>query len=388
MTPNPSERLHGIDIARTCAICGMFVVHAFLVLGPPSSGLSGWERIVFNLTEGRAAATFVLLAGLGVGQLLSRRETTDSRRVLWRRALFLGVLGVLNLIVWPGDILRLYGVALLAAPWLHRWSSKALSWLVVALIFIFPLAAVFVDWDARWDWATLTYRGLWTPSGFALNLVVDGFRPLLPWLAFFVLGLRLARLDWRDSATQRRMLWAGICLFVLSELVSAGLVKLAIQSAMGEHLGENVVTALLGTHSLPSMPLFMLSALGIASLVLGGSFVLGNHLARRIREALVSTGRLALTWYLGHVLLLVGLSVAGYGNRLSALAAMGVALAGFAVVIAVSYLRGGAPMLLERMLRRFSTPSPGPAPAAARRRDGEAAIHEKCTSSRTQQPRS
>ncbi|NTX15811.1 DUF1624 domain-containing protein [Myxococcus sp. CA056] len=358
MTPNPTERLRGIDIARACAIFGMFVVHAFLVLGPPSSGLSGWERIVFNLTEGRAAATFVLLAGLGVGQLLSRRETTDSRRVLWRRALFLGGLGVLNLIVWPGDILRLYGVALFAAPWLHRWSSKALSGLVAALILVFPLAAFLVDWDARWDWATLTYRGLWTPSGFVLNLGVDGFRPLLPWLAFFVLGLRLARLDWRDRATQRRMLWAGIWLFVLAEFASAGLVKLAIQSAMGERLGAQIVTALLGTHSIPPMPLFMLSALGIACLVLGGGFVLGDHLPRRLQEALVSTGRLALTWYLGHVLLLVGLALAGYGNRLSALAAMGVAFAGFAGVVAVSTLRSGAPMLLERMLRRFSTPSP------------------------------
>ncbi|PTL75166.1 DUF418 domain-containing protein [Vitiosangium sp. GDMCC 1.1324] len=350
-SPSASARIHGFDIARSLAICGMLVVHSVLVLGPPTERLSGLDRFVFNLCDGRAAATFVLLAGLGVGQLLARTEDSSHRRVLWRRAAFLGTLGVLNLVIWPGDILRLYGVALLAAPLLHRGSSRALTLLIAVLVLGFPVAAAFIDWDARWEWATLTYRGLWTPSGFVSNLVIDGFRPLIPWLAFFVLGLRLSRLDWRDGGTARRMLLTGGVLLLVAELASMALIQLAGRSSLASSLGPQGIAAILGTHSMPPMPQFILSAFGFAGLVIGVGFVLAEHLPAHARNALVSTGRLALTWYVSHILLLVGLAVTGFHNRLAAKSAIMLAVAGFAAMVAISHARDGAPMLLERMLR-------------------------------------
>jgi len=107
-----SARDESIDVARAVAILGMFVIHAVLVLATavPTQGASGF---VLWWCDGRAAATFVTLAGFGVARLAARHDHAEGLRVLHRRALVLWVMGVANLMIWPGDILRVYGVALL-----------------------------------------------------------------------------------------------------------------------------------------------------------------------------------------------------------------------------------------------------------------------------------
>lgn len=123
-TVPPAHRDEAIDVARAMAILGMFVIHAVLVLGAfyPRTGASAF---VLWLCDGRAAATFVTLAGFGVARLAAKDTPDLAARTLRRRALALWVLGVLNLVIWPGDILRVYGVALLAAPFLLRWNVRA-----------------------------------------------------------------------------------------------------------------------------------------------------------------------------------------------------------------------------------------------------------------------
>lgn len=339
-----SGRLDGLDVARALAILGMFVVHSRLVLDADPAA-AGSLSIVFDACEGRAAATFVTLAGCGVALLLDRLAPAHRARVLGRRALFLGVLGVVNLAVWPGDILRLYGVALAFAPLVARWPAR---WLLVAagaLIAAFPPLAALVTWEARWDFATLEYRGLWEPVGFARNLVVDGFRPVVPWLAFFFVGMALARLDLRDRRVQARLIAIGAALAVGAPLVSFGI--LAAVSGRPD-IDPELAGAVLGVGSMPPMPLFAASAIGTALLVIGACL----RAPARALAPLVHTGRLALTWYLGHIVAIVLVFVAGANHRLSSAGALLAALGAFAVVVTVATVRRGAPGLLERALRR------------------------------------
>jgi hypothetical protein len=90
-TAVPRERVLGFDIARALAILGMVVVHFSLVMATDRSG-PAWLNEVLGFLDGRAAAAFVVLAGVGL-TLLSQQAVHggDShaiarvRRVLSRR---------------------------------------------------------------------------------------------------------------------------------------------------------------------------------------------------------------------------------------------------------------------------------------------------------------
>src|SRR4051812_23454257 len=82
----PPERILGYDLARALAICGMILVHFGLVMGGEKPS-SGWAGIVLRCLDGRPAALFVILAGVGITLRSARASTAAAspRRVLIRR---------------------------------------------------------------------------------------------------------------------------------------------------------------------------------------------------------------------------------------------------------------------------------------------------------------
>jgi uncharacterized protein len=153
-----------------------------------------------------------LLAGIGL-TLLSRRAVASNdpgavvrvRKTLVCRGLFLLAVGFVNLLLWPGDILRVYGVSLLLVAPLITAPSRRL--LLGALGYALGFLALFcvVDFEKNWDWTTLTYRRLWTPAGLVRNLFYDGFRSVLPWTGFVLFGMWLGRLDLRGRTVNGRV---------------------------------------------------------------------------------------------------------------------------------------------------------------------------------------
>src|SRR5262245_56304077 len=135
------SRIVGYDLARALAILGMVVVHFSIVIAKDWTQPAWLASIVFGFLDGRAAATFVVLAGIGI-TLMSRRAVesgdpaalAEVRRRLVRRGFFLLAIGFVNLILWPGDILRVYGVSLLLATTLITASNRRL--LIVAGSFV------------------------------------------------------------------------------------------------------------------------------------------------------------------------------------------------------------------------------------------------------------
>ena len=165
----PSERILGYDVARSLAMLGMIVVHFGLVMAADATR-PAWSAMIMHLLDGRAAATFVVLAGVGLTLTVppgGRRPTIPARSPRCGRrssaaACFLLAMGFVNLVIWPGDILRVYGVSLIVAAGLITASDRRL--LVVAFGFIlgFLILLLVVDYETNWDWSTLTYHGLWT----------------------------------------------------------------------------------------------------------------------------------------------------------------------------------------------------------------------------------
>ena len=59
-----NQRLDGLDLARFLALGGMMLVNFRLAMHPPKG--SAWLEAFFHFFEGKASATFVSLAGLGL----------------------------------------------------------------------------------------------------------------------------------------------------------------------------------------------------------------------------------------------------------------------------------------------------------------------------------
>ena len=211
----------------------------FRVALATEEGSPRWLTWLDTRLDGRASATFVILAGVGLS-LLSRRarETDDTaalagvRRTLFRRAAFLFVVGLLYWSIWPADILHYYGVFLAVGALLLTAPDQRLLDLASILVLLFALLLVLgADYNAGWDWRTLTYHGFWTPRGFVRNLIFNGFHPVVPWLAFLVLGMWLGRRDLRNSAVWRRLLLTGLVVAIVSETASRLLVAAAMPEA-------------------------------------------------------------------------------------------------------------------------------------------------------------
>src|SRR5687767_14262681 len=133
------------------ALLGMILVHFSLVMAADSTRPT-WLASVNGFLDGRAAATFVVLAGIGLS-LLSRRAVASGNsesirnvsRLFVYRGLFLLVLGFINLAIWPGDILRVYGVSLLLASALLTASNRSLLFAALGFAIGFLVLFVVVD---------------------------------------------------------------------------------------------------------------------------------------------------------------------------------------------------------------------------------------------------
>ena len=62
-----------------------------------------------------------------------------------------------------------------------------------------------LDYEAGWDFETFTYFGFWTAAGQVRHLFFNGFHPVVPWLAFLLVGMWLGRQDLRDPEVRRSL---------------------------------------------------------------------------------------------------------------------------------------------------------------------------------------
>jgi len=269
--------------------------------------------------DGRSAATFVILAGVGAS-LGSRRaresaspvERRRAQGTLAKRSLFLFLIGWAFFTIWPADILHYYGVYLaigsvvLFAPSRRLLTLAAMS-VVVSFVFI-----VAFDPLANWNLDGYSYRGLSTPEGFARNLLFDGFHPVFPWIAFYLFGMWLGRTDLADPVWRRSLMIRAAIVIAVTE--GAAWVMLGPKGSSLNDIDVRSWRWLFSVEPIPPLPLYALAGAGTAVLVICGSIWLGERLPQKATEPFVSAGQLALTIYLAHVL--IGMVVLDTFDRL------------------------------------------------------------------------
>ena len=302
------KRITGYDFARALAIFGMVIVNFKIVMGAEKAG-PHWLLDVFGLLDGRAAATFVVLAGVGLS-LMTRRARLNhdaqglatNRIRLLKRALFLFVVGLCYTPLWPADILHFYGIYIAVGALVLAASDRRLWGLAAAFVIGFVLMLFVLDYETGWDWETLSYSGFWTARGMIRHLFYNGFHPVFPWTAFLLVGMWLGRKDLRDTGIRKRVLLLGLTVAVLAEGLSWILI-----GALSNGAADADVAALFGTEPMPPMPLYLLTGAGTAIVVIAGSIALTERFATaRWIQPIVSTGRLALTLYVAHVVIGMG----------------------------------------------------------------------------------
>ena len=304
-TSRPRRRLRGVDAARAVAIFGMVMVH-FGPFPAPDTALGNF----YGLSHGRASVLFALLAGVGVALLAGGRSggwTSLTRGQLVLRGALLLPLGL-----WLQDfehgalvILQYYAIYFLFVAFVLTLPDRWLLAGGVVVLVAGPLVylwgqTVAPEWYARGESASLGDP----VAKIVDDLLLTGAYPLVTWAAPLLVGLWIGRRDLAAPAVRWWLLVLGLALAVVAALAADGL-SAAFGGVSGEP-GESGFAALLTDQPHRQMPLWMLGSIGSACAVLGGMLLLADRLPRATWP-LAATGQLALTVYVGHLLLLAAL---------------------------------------------------------------------------------
>lgn len=298
MTNTKSSRLEGLDLARFIAFAGMVIVNFSVVIGVKPDTSLAWQFT--EALQGRAAASFVVLAGLGLGLGASGIAFGQSLSVTLRRSVFLLCIGLVNSLIFDADILHYYAFYFLFAAFFIPLASRWIWSAIVLLNVAFVVMILTLDYDAGWNWDTYTYEGFWTVTGFIRNLFFNGWHPVIPWLSFMLLGLILARAPLSDRRVQVRIGLIGLVCVTIAEGVSWGLRSLVMTT-------DPELAELLTTAPVPPMPLYILAGSGTAMVLCSLCLTLAPIATRLGLIAMCApAGRQTLTLYIGHILVGMG----------------------------------------------------------------------------------
>jgi uncharacterized membrane protein YeiB len=305
------DRIIGFDFARAIAILSMIIVNFKVVMEVDRTG-TGHLVSLFKLLEGRAAATFVILAGVGLSLFSHHarlandtKKIIQNRNTLFKRAIFLFITGLLFNEVWPADILHFYGVYIAIGALLLTASDMRLWQIAVIFLMIFVVLWIILDYDIGWNWETIEYHGVWTPAGMLRHLFFNGFHPVFPWTSFLLIGMWLGRRNLSDHGFRKKLLGYSLAVVIVSKGISTLFIYLfpdfgAVETPI--YMGY-----LLGTDPMPPGPFYLLSAGGTALIVITLCIMLTERFTTALWvKPFVATGQISLTLYVAHVIVGMG----------------------------------------------------------------------------------
>ena len=358
-----NQRIQGYDIARAVAIFGMIWVHFRIVT--QANETPQWLYFLASMCEGRASAVFVVLAGVGMS-LMAKYEkqappNKHKQRTLYRRAIFLFVIGLCYFPIWEGDILHAYGVYITIGTFFLYTSTSRLCWIILCVNMFFIALLYTIPFASNWNWETLQYQDFWTVSGMLMHIFYNGWNPVFPWVSFLLLGIIIGRLDVANSRVRRYMLLSGGGIAIFVEYVSYTVIQYLTQPQLLEEHGISAdeIIALLGTQSLPPLPLYMLAAAGTAIAIISICLSIGFHFAQsKWLKCITSIGQLSLTVYIGHVVIgIFTLIVIGWTDHPQSLIRTTIATITFyilATIFCLWWTRRYAHGPLESLMRKIT----------------------------------
>ncbi len=313
MTATRQGRLVGLDVARCLALLGMVATHVLDARAPDGElATAQW------LAGGRASALFAVLAGVSLA-LMTRKPLRGRPRAV--RAL--GILGRAVLVALLGlalggldsglaVILTYYGVLfVLGIPFTYL-RVRTLVPLTVAWVVLAPVVSHLVRPHLpERGYDNPTFAQVADPGQLASELLLTGYYPVVPWLAYLLAGLALGRLDLRDTRLLGALALGGLGTAVLATRVSRALVDPAIASENEGGMfgvtppdGDWSWLLVVAPHS--ATPFDLAQTIGSAVLVIAACLLLERLLPRAATAVLgvvLGAGAATLTLYSLHVVM-------------------------------------------------------------------------------------
>tara|TARA_B100000809_G_scaffold261450_1_gene310385 strand:+ start:21922 stop:23001 length:1080 start_codon:yes stop_codon:yes gene_type:complete len=298
-----THRILGYDFARGLAVIGMIFVNFKTVMVAETDA---YLYQLVALLSGKAAALFVVLAGVGMTLMYksAKNDVNKIRKIkitLLKRAAFLFVVGLSYYAIWPGDILHYYGLYISMGLLFLSVSRKWLQTIIFLFISAYSTFMLFFKYEAGWDWNTLEYTDFFTINGFFRNFFLNGFHPFFPWFAFLLIGIWIGRINFNEPKIRNRVALFSLTVFVVFKSISIFLLDTLSQLAPIE---KSELTYLLGTTPMPPLFFYMITASSFAVFIISVSIYISAKLSHTLFiKQMVSTGQLALSNYFFHVVL-------------------------------------------------------------------------------------
>ncbi len=342
-------RIVGLDVARCLALLGMVAVHVL-----PD------DDVAHDLAHGRAAALFAVLLGVTLA-LLADREGGWAGVVV--RAVLIAALGLALGEVDSGlaVILTYYGALLLLGLLFVGLQVRSLLVLAGCWVVAAPIASHLLRPRLpERSFQVPDFQSLAEPGQLLSEMGFTGYYPVVPWLAYVLVGLAVGRMDLSRRMVQAWLAGAGLALAVAAMAVSRALAEPADLRAGADGLFGVTPTGgrwqwLLVDSPHSSTPFELAQTIGCALAVIGGCLLLVGLTRGKVLRAvavLFGAGTMTLTLYSLHVVLRTDLlwppddGVSAYGWHVLVLLWIG------ALFVAV-----GARGPLESVVRASSTPA-------------------------------
>jgi uncharacterized membrane protein YeiB len=188
---------------------------------------------------------------------------------------------------------------------LIKSSKKTILITALFLVFIYPLMMIFINYETGWDFISLNYHDFWNIPSFIRNLFYNGFHPVIPWTSFMLMGYWLGKHDLHNLKFVKRCLTYSVITFISIQLISFLLIFLL---ANGDPQTALELKDILGTNPMPPLPIYMISGVSIAFTIISACILLGYRFKENILlHSLKQTGQLALTFYVAHVIVGMGI---------------------------------------------------------------------------------
>ncbi|MCX5249779.1 DUF1624 domain-containing protein [Streptomyces sp. NBC_00201] len=352
-----APRIAGVDAARGLALIGMFSVHVYGAFAADGSPTPAWM-----FAGGRSAATFALMAGVGLAFTTGGRRPAVGRGAyvaVATRALLIGLAGLLlGYASRAADldvdvILTFYALLFLCALPLLRLHPRTLIGLSLTLAVVGPVVLHLVRGalpEPAFDGDPTLTDVVTDPLGLLCDLLVHGNYPVLAWTAYLCAGLAVGRLDLTSKRVATRLLTGGLALAAGAWLAATVLLQwfgglwhlwraefsdTPWREARSEVLWDtsdgSTWWSLISRAPHSTSPFDMLQTLGSAAALLGAALLLTRlPLARKALAPLSAAGSMPLTLYCAHVLFLATGALSDAPDLLYALQVAGALL--FAVV--------------------------------------------------------
>ena len=305
-----NRRIAGYDFARSLAVFGLVVANF-------SESVDHIDFYLLDtLIQGGAIVAFLGLGGVGISLLKQRDQRTsdahksaDSRKQLIKRAASLLVVGICCDLIWHTNFLCHYsiciaiGALLLTASnrWLWSLAFVFVAIFVVFIFLIFDYYEIFRDWEARLD------SDPWTVEGMVFRLHLNGFHLIFFWLAFLLIGVWLGRRNVHCLRVRWAVFFGGITITLISACTPWLLIHYIPWLISG--YPPSVSDSLSKAIGILFGPVYFLGICGGAVVIIAGSLMLTEKFPdAKWTKPFIATGQLALTLYVAHLAIGMGLS--------------------------------------------------------------------------------